>query len=64
MTRAERRRLHRERRELLRLAEHPSLAARCYAREGLEHIEAIERLDPRPPLLLRLRLRRAGVDIG
>lgn len=64
MTRAERRKLRADRRELQRLAGHPSLAARCYAHEGLRHIEAIERLDPRPPLRLRLRLRWAGVNIG
>jgi hypothetical protein len=64
MTRAERRALRSQRRELRRLAAHPSVAARCYAREGLQHIEAIERLDPRPALRLRLKLRWAGVDIG
>ena len=64
MTRAERRALYRERREMRRLTRHPSAAARHYARQALVLSERAEELDPRPPLPVRLRLFFAGVDAG
>ena len=64
MTGAERRHLHRTRREMQRLTMHPSLAVRAPARRYLDLADETERLDPRPSLLLRLQLRLRGVDAG
>jgi len=64
VTRAERRRLRRNRREMRRLTEHPAPAVRGPARRYLDFADEIEFDDPRPSLLLRLRLRLRGVDAG
>lgn len=64
MTRSERRALRRDRAELEQLSRHPSPLARASALQGLVHLDALEQLDPRPALLLRLRLRLHGVDAG
>lgn len=62
MTRAERRRVARMRREARRLMRTP--AATPGARHALDLLDRLEREDPRPSLRLRLRLRLAGVDVG
>lgn len=61
MTRTERRKLHRDRREMAKLLQHPSGGVRHNAGQFVGYAEAVEDLDPRPSLWLSLRLRLAGV---
>lgn len=61
MTRAERRTLTRDRRDMERLLRHPGGVTRQFAAHALRTIDRAEREDPRPPRWLSLRLRLAGV---